>query len=483
MQSSLKKQTVSGVIWSAVQKFGTMAIAFVSNIVLARLLSPDDYGVIGMLMIFIVVANTFVDGGFGSALIQKKEPTQEDYSTIFWWNLLLSVVLYCGLFIAAPYIAKFYKLPLLSAVLRVQSVVLILNSLSIIQQNRLRKTLLFKKLATVSIISSIISLIITIYLAYNGWGVWALVAHQIIISLFNAILYGIVGRWLPSLVFSKDSFKQLFGFGGFILLSNLINNICDNIQGLLIGKFFTPSDLGLYSQARKLEEVATSSISGVVNQVAYPVLSNSQTDKKAMINALKKFITFIAFIVFPLMFLLILIAESVITILYSEKWILCVPYFKILCIAGLAVSLQMINYNAIAAVGKSAVLFRWTIIKRGIGLVLNVGGLLLFGIYGILWGGVITSFTLYIINAALVSKYVGYSVSEQFKDLFPIISVTIITYLIVGLCQSFFNTKLYFDTMMIICIYAIVYLLLSRILNKSFFLDFSSTAMNFIRRK
>ena len=162
MQSSLKKQTVSGVLWSAVQKFGTMAIAFVSNIILARLLSPDDYGVIGMLMIFIVVANTFVDGGFGSALIQKKEPTQEDYSTIFWWNLLLSIVLYCGLFIAAPYIAKFYNLPLLSAVLRVQSVVLILNSLSIIQQNRLRKTLLFKKLATVSIISSIISLIITI---------------------------------------------------------------------------------------------------------------------------------------------------------------------------------------------------------------------------------------------------------------------------------------------------------------------------------
>ena len=320
MASDLKKKTLSGMIWSFVQRFGTMAISFVSNIVLARLLTPDDYGTIGMLMIFIAVANTFVDGGFGSALIQKKEPTKEDYSTIFWWNMFLSVVLYGLLFIGAPAVARFYNLPLLCDVLRVQGFVLIVNALSIIQQNQLRKQLKFKRLAMVTVISATLSAGIAIILAYMGWGVWALVAQQLMLSGFTAILLWVLNKWYPSLVFSKESFKQLFGFGGFILLSNLINTFCDNIQGILLGKFFNPAALGYYTQARKLEEVATTSISGVINQVAYPVLSVFQYDINGLITALKKFIQCIAFIVFPLMLLLIIIAKPTIILLYSDKF-------------------------------------------------------------------------------------------------------------------------------------------------------------------
>ena len=253
MSGDLKRKVVSGMLWSSFQKFGTMGISFVSNIILARLLTPEDYGCIGMLMIFILVANTFIDGGFGSALIQKKEPTQEDYSTIFYWNLFLSVVLYFALFASAPLIARFYNLPLLSSVLQVQGLVLILNSLSIIQQNRLRKQLLFKKLAIVSIISALLSLAITIYLAYLGWGVWALVAQQLLMSGFNAVLYWIVGKWNPSFVFSRQSFKELFGFGGFILLSNLINTFCNNMQGLIIGRFMQNSRVDLPAFVQKLQ--------------------------------------------------------------------------------------------------------------------------------------------------------------------------------------------------------------------------------------
>ena len=363
MSSFLAQKTLSGILWSSIQKFGTMGISFVSNIILARLLTPEDYGCIGMLMIFILVANTFIDGGFGSALIQKREPTQEDYSTIFYWNLFLSTILYVLLFWAAPWIAEFYNIPLLSSVLRIQGIVLILNSLSIIQQNRLRKQLLFKKLSMVSIVSATLSLTITIYLAYLGWGVWALVAQQLLMSAFNVIFYWVIGKWFPSFVFSRQSFKELFGFGGFILLSNLINTLCNNIQGLLIGRFFSPVIMGLYTQARKLEEVASTSFSRVVDQVSYPVLSTVQNDKQVMINVLRKLIMSLAYVCFPMMILLVLIGDSLIILLYSEKWIDCVPYFRILCVAGIAICLQGVNYYAVAAVGKSRELFKWTIIK------------------------------------------------------------------------------------------------------------------------
>lgn len=321
MSDSLRERTISGMLWSFMQKFGTMAIAFVANIVLARLLTPDDYGCIGMLLIFIAVANTFIDGGFGSALIQKKEPTQEDYSTIFYWNLFLSIVLYGILFFTAPFIADFYEISLLTPVLRVQGGVLILNALSIIQCNQLRKQLRFRSIASVNLTASLLSVVITIVLAWIGWGIWALVAQQLLFSLFNAILFWSFNKWVPSFLFSKKSFKELFGFGGFILLSSLINTFCDNIHGVLIGKFFSPAIMGLYTQARKLEEIASTSISSVVNQVAYPVLSEFQNDNLSMIRVLQRFITSLAFLVFPLMMLLILIAKPLIILLYSDKWI------------------------------------------------------------------------------------------------------------------------------------------------------------------
>lgn len=468
MASDLKAKTLSGMIWSFIQRFGTMIISFVSNIVLARLLTPDDYGTIGMLMIFIAVANTFVDGGFGSALIQKKEPTQADYSTIFWWNMFLSLVLYGVLYVCAPAVARFYDLPLLSRVLRVQGFVLILNALSIIQQNQLRKQLKFKRLASVTVVSAVLSSGIAIVLAYKGWGVWALVAQQLMLSGFTAIILWVTNKWYPSLIFSKKSFKELFGFGGFILLSNLINTLCDNIQGLLLGKFFNPATLGYYTQARKLEEVATSSVSGVINQVAYPVLSVFQQDINGLIRALKRFIQSIAFIVFPLMFLLIVIAKPTIILLYSDKWLMSVPYFQILCVAGLAISLQMINYNAIAAVGKSDVLFKWTIIKRGLGLIFNIGGLVMYGVYGLLIGGVLTAYTLYFINSYLVAKHIGYKISQQLKDLFPILLSALIAFTL----TLFYNNNVHFTSSNIIIllsdivIYGICYLIISVFLNK-----------------
>lgn len=248
--SSLKQKTISGIIWSAVQRFGTMIISFVSNIVLARLLTPDDFGCIGLLAIFIVVANVFVNGGFAAALIQKPNPSKEDYSTVFIWNILVSMLFYLGLYLAAPYIAVFYSIPLLSAVLKVQGIILIINALSVIHLSVLRKNLQFKEMSIIQIIAISISVATAIVLALKGWGVWALVAQQLLNSAITIYFIMVCCSWKPELFFSWRSFRQLFDYGAFLLLSDILNSICDNIQGLVIGRRFTAGDMGYYSQAK-----------------------------------------------------------------------------------------------------------------------------------------------------------------------------------------------------------------------------------------
>lgn len=471
MQENLKKKTVSGMIWSALQRFGTMGISFVSNIVLARLLTPDDYGCIGMLAIFITVSNTFVDGGFGSALIQKKEPTQKDYSTIFWLNLFMSVVIYGILYISAPAVSRFYDIPLLSSVLRVQGIVLIINALNIVQTNQLRKSINFKRLAVIYIASQIVGAVCAIVLAYMGWGVWALVAQQIIASSITSVILWVMNRWLPQLCFSFDSFKQLFTFGGFILASNLINTFCNNVQGLLIGKFFNPAILGYYTQARKLEEIASQSFSSVVDQVSYPVLSKLQSDNVLMRNVLQKLTSSLAYITFPLMLILILITEPLIMLLYGEKWLPCVPYFQILCIAGIAICLQGISYNAVASKGASKDLFIWTIVKRSVALVILVVCMYFGGMIGLMWGCSIGSWVILLSNLYLVRKYIRYGFLQQIKDLLPIIALSLLTFVVVYSINVFLNIGLYSRGVVSIILYVVIYVVLSILLNiKSYFL-------------
>lgn len=439
MAQSLKEKTVSGVIWSALQKSGSIMLSFISSIILARLLTPEDYGCIGMLAIFMALSSTFIDGGFGSALIQKKNPTNDDYSTIFYWNLGLSLFLYLILFISAPAIARFYHTDILCNVLRVQGVVLILNAARIVQANQLRKQLKFKKIAVIDISVSAVSLTITILMAWKGFGVWALVTQQIAVSALSTFVYWITSKWHPLLAFSKQSFKELFGFGGFILLSNLINTFCNNIQGLLIGRLYNPSMMGYYSKAKSTEELASTFISQIMDQVTYPVLAEAQNDMDYLIRMIRKFIGVLAYTTFPLMLLLILLAKPIFVLLYSDKWLSSVPYFQILCVAGMAICLQGINYYAVAAIGKSGKLFKGTLIKRGLGLVFIIGGLFITGIKGLLVGMVISSWLIYLINAILVHRYVGYRIVYQIKDLLPIIIVSLLSFIVAYLFPTLFS--------------------------------------------
>lgn len=475
----LRQKTLNGIIWSSIHRFGVMAVTFVSNIILARLLSPEDFGCIGMLMIFISIANTFIDGGFGSALIQKKKPTKEDYSTIFYWNLIFSIILYTIIYIGAQYIAAFYRIQLLEPILKVQGTILILNALSIVQQNILRKQLYFKKLAIINVTSAIISLIIAIIFAYRGYGVWSLVAQQLSLAFFNTLFLWVNSRWIPLLTFSWDSFRELFKFGSYILLSQLFSTTSNEIQGLLVGRTFNPATMGLYNQAYRLEGSIATTASSIIDQVTYPVLSSIQDDRKKLIDVLKRFNQIPAFVCAPLMMIMIVIAEQLITILYSEKWIACVPYFQILCTAGVAVCLQGAANNAIAAIGASKVFFRWTIVKRSLTIILCIIGINIGGMNGLLWSCAIGAWSVYVINALLVAKHIGYSFFNQIKDILPYIIISIFVGIVLFIIEYKIKINIYVEAISITIVGIIMYLMITKL----FKLDILPYIINTVKNK
>ena len=455
--NKLKQKATSGIVWTALQRYSTMVIQFVSGIILARLLTPYDYGCIGMLMIFMVLAESFIDGGFGSALIQKKSPTQEDYSTIFFWNLGMAVLFYAALYFSAPFIADFYGIPLLCDVLRVQGSILFIHAFNIVQRNQLQKKLNFKILSIVTISTSIISLVITIFMAYHGFGVWSLVTQNILAALIPALAFWFHIKWRPVWTFSRKSFKELFGFGSFMFLTNILNQFGQQVQGLLIGHFYNPSTMGLYSKANSTERLASSSISQIMTQVTFPLYAEVQDDKVALINMIKRLTMTLSYITFPLMFILLLCARPIFVLLYSDRWVGCVPYFQVLCLAGLAYSLQSVNYQSISAIGKSKVLFIWTSVKRVVGILLVVSGLWLYGMKGLLVGMVLNTWFSYFVNIEMVSKHIGYKWWRQLLDILPIIIVSVIVALLCYGIGVFWELPLYIDGVMKLCMYLVLY--------------------------
>lgn len=455
---SLKQKAASGMVWTALQKYSTMLIQFISGIILARLLTPYDYGCIGMLSIFMVLAEAFIDGGFGSALIQKKRPTQEDYSTIFFWNIGMSVVMYAVLFFCAPAISRFYKIPLLCDVLRVQGLVLFIYAFNIIQKNQLQKKLNFKTLSIVTITTSLISLIITVFMAYKGFGVWALVSQNLVTAAIPAIAFWFFIKWRPTWSFSWRSLKELFGFGFYMFLTSLLNQFGQQIQGLLIGKVYNPSTMGYYSKAHGTEKLASTSIGSVMNQVTYPLYAEAQDNKQQLANMIKRITMTLSYITWPLMFVLLLCAKPIFVLLYSERWLSSVPYFQVLCISGLAYCLQSVNNQSIAAIGKSRAMFSWTLVKRSVGIMGIVGGLALFGMKGLLAGVVFGTWFAYFINISLVSKYIGYKWTKQLGNIMPVAIASVFSALIAYGVGSLLKMPLYLDGIIKFIVYFIVYL-------------------------
>lgn len=457
-QKNLKQKAISGMIWTAIQKYSAMIIQIISEILLARLLTPYDYGCIGILFVFIIMAESFIDGGFGTALIQKKEPTKEDYSTIFFWNIGLAIFLYALLFSFAPTIARFYHLPLLSPLLRVQGIILIIFAFNIIQKNQLVKKLQFKVLSVVTLVTSVISLTVTIIMAYYGYGVWSLVTFHILNVAIPALFFWFYVKWRPVWTFSWVSFKDLFGFGLYVFLTNLLNTFSTRIQGLLIGKFFNPSTLGYYSKAVRTENFASTSIASVILQVAFPLFAEVQDDRRRLGNMIKKLTMTLSFITFPLLFILLLCAKPIFFILYSDRWLDCVPYFQVLCIAGLAWCLQSVNYLSIPAIGKSKTMFIWTVVKRTVGISFIIIGLVYYGMNGLLVGVVANQWFSFFVNIGLVSKYIGYKWWKQLVDILPIVFVSILIAIFSYWVGTLLQLQLYADGLVKLLVYIIIYI-------------------------
>lgn len=455
MADSLGHKATSGAIWASVDRFGYMALQFCVNLILARLLLPSDFGAIGMLAIFLAVSQTLIDSGFGSALIQKKNPTQTDYSTIFYWNVAFSILLYFVLYAISPFVGRYFHMPLLSDVLRVIGINLILSGIFAIQSTRLRKELAFKTLAITNLSAYVSGAVVGIGLAYNGWGVWSLVAMQLTSGLIGIVTLAFITHWHPSIIFSINSMRELFSFGVYIMAANILQTICQNVQGLIIGRKFSAKQMGYYSQAYKLDQVTSQSIPQVIVQVMYPVYSSIQDERQRLSEMVGMNQRVIAFLIFPLLGLLIMISNPIIMFLYGEKWLPSAPYFQILCVGGFFVCLQNINFYAVAAIGKSRTLFLWSFYKWGFLLAALLIGMN-FGMYGILWGMVLSSINIYIVNSALVDKHIGLSLLKQISFLLPIVTVTLVTMTIIYLLQMYI-VAFYWQ----ILIFAFVYLGLS----------------------
>lgn len=450
--SEIKKQTISSMLWNAFQRFGVMLLSFVSNIVLAWLLVPEDFGCIGMLSIFIAVSEVFIDGGFGSALIQKKGATQEDFSTIFYWNLIVSFVLFVALQFFSPMIAEFYHMPALSNILRVTSIVLLINGFSVIQTTILTKELSFKLIAKINVLSTLMGVVVSICAAYLGFGVWSLVIKTLLSALITAVLLWILNKWRPSWCFSKKSLKELFNFGGLMLLSSLLNTLFENLQGLVIGRFYTPADLGYFSQAKRLDDVPSKSISQIVTQVSFPAFSKIADNLEQLRSYVRKNIICTTYLIFPLQFLLILLSKDLIVFLFGAKWIEAVPYFRILCVYSMFISLNAINSNLSKALGRSDVYFWVQLTKRVLGICLLIVGLE-FGVEGVTWSVTISGILGWIISSIVNGKLIKYGLFSQLLD----VSKSFLLASVVGVSLYFMSLQISFNPIIDILLYTVVF--------------------------
>ena len=423
-QQSLKDKTIKGTIWSAIDNVTQMGVAFLVSIVLARLLSPDDYGLIGIINIFTAVCYVIINGGFSTALIRRKNISDDDYNTAFIVNLGLSLILYAMVFLASPRIATFFGREELVDLTRVSSSTMIIGALAIVQQTRLTKRIDFKAQTKISLISVMVSGIVGISMAFLGFGVWALVTQGLVAQVLRTALLFVLNRWMPSLRFSKKSFDELFGFGWKIMLSGILDSFWTQLYQVIVGKFYNAATLGQYTRAKHFSQMFSSNLTNVIQRVTYPVLSEIQDDKERMIAAYRKIIKTTMFLTFALAFALGAVSEPLIYCLIGAKWHEASTYLPWICFVGSFYPLHAINLNMLQVQGRSDLFLGLEIIKKTIGLVpLFVGAFV--GIFPMLYTTIVTSVISYFLNSYFPGKLLGYTSGMQLRDIAPSFFISI----------------------------------------------------------
>lgn len=418
-EQSLKQQTQKGLFWSTASNIANQGIRFVFGIILARRLGPEAYGVIGILTVFITIVSVFIDCGFSQALIRKPDRTQTDFSTEFFFNIGVGLFGYLVLFVSAPFIADFYEMPILTPVLRVLGLGVIINSLCVVQSAQFAIRLDFKTPAILAVSTQLFSGAVGIALAYNDWGVWALVFQQVSGGLLNAILLWLLAGWRPTMDWSKASFHYLWGYGSKILGASLIQQTYDNIYPLVIGKYFTTSKLGLYSRAQGFATLPSGNLSGILGNVTFPILSKMVGDTERLVATYRRMIKSTAFIVFPLMIGMAASASPMVRMLLNEQWYGCIPYLQLLCLALIWQPLSALQLNVLKIIGRTDVVLKLEFYKRSFGL-LTIFASIPFGVIGICVGFIIFYVYSFSMNTFFISRTLQLSFRHQMKDLFPI---------------------------------------------------------------
>lgn len=425
-QRSLKKKTIGGLLWSFVDLLGNQGIQFIIQVILARMLIPDHFGLIGMILVFTAVSNSLIDSGFTQALIREQKVTQKDYSTVFYFNIIISLVIYLCLFAAAPQISLFFEESELTEIVRVLTLGIIINSFGIIPRAILTKRVDFKTQAKVNTLASVLSGVVAVTFAFLGFGVWSLVVRTLVLNFVQSLFLSLTTKWRPSLVFSIVSFKRLFGFGWKLLVSGLINTIYDNVFYLIIGKQYSKTQLGYFTNASKFNDLAVQTMTSSIERVTYPVLSSMQDQKERLKQNYKQIMRLTGFLIFPAMAGLAAVGEPLILVIFGAQWETMTIYFQLLCLAGMLYPIHALNLNILQVTGRSDLFLSLEILKMSISVVL-----IFFALWyeiGIVWLValiVLDSYISLFINIYFSGKQIAYSVREQMKDLLPVYLITL----------------------------------------------------------
>lgn len=426
-KSNLKQKTKRGLYWKFAEQFSNYGIQFLIGIVMARLLSPSDYGITALPAVFMAIAAIFVEAGFSNALVRKQELKEEDLSTTFYYSMVVGVLCYCLLFIASPWIADFYNTPLLKSLMRVTALSFILTPIGIPQNVLLRRKLDFKTPAKITVIVKLLSGVVGIAMAYLGYGVWALVISGLFTSVFGLLMTVYAVRWYPKKGWSKESFRYLWGYGNKMMASSLLDTLYNNITPIIVGKFYSTADLGVYNRARQYAAMPSSNIHAVVREVSFPVLSKMQDDDEQLISNYRRMIKLSAFVVFPLMMLLAALARPLIIVMITEKWEACIILLQLICFSMMWYPVHALNLNILTVKGRTDLFLKLEIAKKIVGLTV-ICSALPFGLVAFCAAQIGSSLISLFINTWYTGKFYHFGFKEQMKDLAPVLLLSVVMF-------------------------------------------------------
>ena len=480
-ESSLKQKAINGVKWTFLDQAGSLGISFVVGIILARLLQPAEYGLLGMVTVFTAIATVFTDSGFGQAMVRKTDLTEEDKLTAFWFSCGMGILVYIALFISAPWVSAFYKEPQLTDILRITSIPILFSGLITIPNMIFTREINFKVTTKISFSRAILSGMVGIYMAIMGYGVWALIVQGLVSYAIGVIMFNYYCRWKIKFIFKKNSFHYLWGFGSKMLASNLINTAYSNLYQIIIGKFYSSTDLGQYQRGQSYSGLFSNTLTQVVQRVSFPTFSKMQDDTERLKYGYRKIIKMSMLVSCLGSMALAAMAKPLIVILIGEKWLPAAEYLQIICLGALLYPVHAINLNVLTVMGRSDLFLKLEIIKKIIGTVPIVIGIFL-GIKVMLWAGVVSSFLCFAINAHYSEKLINYSFLNQFKDIIPFI---IVSTFIAGLvyCISLLSLTYLWTIILQASLFFSISFYYYEFTNNEDFLELKRITLNFIRQK